>query len=118
MTLDENAALDQILHCLAHGNARDIGHGGDVALRRQCVARADRATIDGILDAAAKLQVKWRTALRSLFQRSKDGVAGVAHRAASTGAANMRTAMRTAPPSASSSGVFNKARWRSERRGA
>ena len=70
----EDAALDQILHRLAHGDARNVGLGGDVALGRQRVARPDQAAIDRVLDAFPELQIERRAALRRLSSaRRKSG---------------------------------------------
>src|SRR5882757_4052349 len=108
MALDKDAALDEILHRLAHGDARDVGLAGDVAFRRQRVAGADQAAIDRFLDAFSQLKVKRRAALRRFLQHGEDLVAG-AHRPASEPGVKMRTAICTAPPSASSSGAFSSA---------
>ena len=108
MALDEDAALDQILHGLAHGDARDIGLARNVALGRQRVARTDQTAIDRFLDAFSQLQVKRRAALRGFLQHGEDLVGG-AHRPAPDLPAKMRTAICTAPPSASSSGAFSSA---------
>ena len=43
MALHQHAAPDQILHRLAHGDARDVGLDGDVALGGQRVAGPDHA---------------------------------------------------------------------------
>ena len=74
------AAADQILHRLAHGDARHIGLDRDVAFGRQRVAGTDDAGIDGVLDALLELQVERRALLWCVAHVPKDLLGGVSHR--------------------------------------
>ena len=110
MALHQHAALDQILHRLAHGDARNVGLDGDVALRRQRVARPDDAATDRILDVFLQLQIERRAALRRLPRASKISGRRPQPWRRLFRFAKARTAICTAPPSASPSGSRSSAR--------
>ena len=63
VALNQKALADEVLHCLAHGDARHVDPRGQIAFRRQRVAGQDGATMHGVLDPALQLQIE-RTALR------------------------------------------------------
>ena len=103
--------LHQILHGLAHGDARHVGLDRDVALGRQRIARPDDAAADRVLDRSASAADRAaRRLLADAFRAAKMSFGGVSHCRPPPSDANSRTAIGTAPPSASCSGGRSSAR--------
>ena len=103
--LHQHAAAHQVLHGLADGDARHVGLLRDVALGGQRVARPDQPVLHRLLDALLEPQVERRARLVGP-DGGEDPLGEVDHVGLST-VPKRRTAIRTAPPSASCSGALS-----------
>ena len=80
--LHQYAAAHQILHGLAHRDARHVGLDRDVAFGGQRIAGSDDAGVDRLLDALLQLQIERRALLRRVAHGLEDVFGRVSHRRA------------------------------------